>query len=308
MNKSFFAEVDTQHLPLPYSDEKFTVSSAHLIRLFEQCHYRTYGEIVLFGIRAAQTFSPKGEWLTEITIAENKLDYEYLNCLLGLWDKKNHKIAIFQGSTVPFIEHLLKQQSNPSLRLSNQLFQGSYHYFVGAHEPDSRPKEEGAFRLNRHIPTPVWRDYGDNNIVLDVCKPNDHIHAAGTIDTEYRSAGCQVIAGFHDELLPVGEYQKFRILAGQSALPSDLEIHLPYQYILMHSRHLRAIQKGYCLERLMQGSEGAEVRQLQEQLIAEGYLAESIIDKGMMCGESIRAVYEKQKANHLVIDGIHRIA
>ena len=76
----------------------------------------------------------------------------------------------------------------------------------------------------------------------------------------------------------------------------------------MHSRHLRAIQKGYCLERLMQGSEGAEVRQLQEQLIAEGYLAESIIDKGMMCGESIRAVYEKQKANHLVIDGIHRIA
>ncbi len=308
MNKSFFAEVDTQHLPLPYSDEKFTVSSAHLIRLFEQCHYRTYGEIVLFGIRAAQTFSPKGEWLTEITIAENKLDYEYLNCLLGLWDKKNHKIAIFQGSTVPFIEHLLKQQSNPSLRLSNQLFQGSYHYFVGAHEPDSRPKEEGAFRLNRHIPTPVWRNYGDNNIVLDVCKPNDHIHAAGTIDTEYRSAGCQVIAGFHDELLPVGEYQKFRILAGQSALSSDLEIHLPYQYILMHSRHLRAIQKGYCLERLMQGSEGAEVRQLQEQLIAEGYLAESIIDKGMMCGESIRAVYEKQKANHLVIDGIHRIA
>lgn len=307
MDKSFFGDVDTAHLSLPFSEESFTISSAHFVRLFEQCHYRTYGDFVLFGIRAAVALSEKGKWLTEITISESRLDYKHLNCLIGIWDRKNHKVAIFQGSTVPFIDNVIKQQNNPSLRISNQLFQGSYNYYVGAHEPDNRPKEEGAFRLTRHIPTPVWRNYG-NQLVLDACSPNDHIHAAGSMDTEYKSAGCQVVSGFHNNVIPEGEYQQFRVLSGQSAVPSELEIHLPYQYILMHARHLLAIQQGFYAERILQGSEGSEVRVLQEQLINNGYLIESIIDKGVMCGESIKAVYEQQKAQGLIADGIYKIS
>lgn len=307
MKDSFFGEVDTAHLSMPYSDKAFTISSAHLARLAEQCHYRLTSDIVLFGIRAAKSLSEKGQWLTEIRMAENELDYLHLNCLLGIWDRKNHKLAVFQGSTVPFSAHLMKQRENPEQRISNQLAQGLYQYYVGAHEPDHRPKEEGAFRLTRHVPTPVWRDYGNDQLVLDACAPNDHIHAAGSIDTDYKSAGCQVIAGFHDELIPSGEYQQFRVLAGQSALPSELELHLPYQYLLTHARHLHAIQQGFSAERLLQGSEGYWVRKLQEQLISENYLFEPKIDKGLMDGETVKAVYEWQKASHCNADGIYRV-
>ncbi len=307
MKDSFFGEVDTAHLSMSYSDKEFTISSAHLARLAEQCHYRLSNDIVLFGIRAAKSLSVKGQWLTEISIAENQLDYLHLNCLLGIWDRRNHKIAVFQGSTVPLAANLIKQRENPDKRISNQLVQGLYQYYVGAHEPDNRPKEEGAFRLTRHIPTPVWRDYGNDHLVLDACAPNDHIHAAGSIDIDYKSAGCQVIAGFHDELMPSGEYQQFRVLAGQSALPSELDLHLPYQYLLTHTRHLHAIQQGFASERLMQGSEGYLVRELQERLILENYLLEPKIDKGLMDGETVKAVYEWQKASNHNADGIYCI-
>ncbi|GAA5093285.1 peptidoglycan-binding domain-containing protein [Wohlfahrtiimonas larvae] len=307
MTDSFFGEVDTAHLSMPYSDKEFTISSAHFARLAEQCHYRLMGDIVLFGIRAAQSLSQKGKWLTEIKITENRLDYLYLNCLLGLWDRKNHKIAIFQGSTVPFKANVIKQRENPNQRISNQLAQGLYQYYVGAHEPDHRPKEEGAFRLTRHVSTPVWRDYGKGQLILDACAPNDHIHAAGSIDTDYKSAGCQVISGFHNSAMPEGEYQQFRILAGQSALPSELELHLPYQYLLTHTRHLHAIQQGCLNEYLMQGSEGYLVRELQEQLIAENYLFEQKIDKGLMDGKTVKAVYEWQKASSINANGIYHL-
>lgn len=307
MKELFFGEVDTAHLSMPYSAKEFTISSAHLARLAEQCHYRLMNDIVLFGIRAGKALSKKGQWLTEIRIAENHLDYVHLNCLLGIWDRKNHKIAVFQGSTVPFVDNLMKQRDNPHQSISNQLVQGLYCYYVGAHEPDNRPKEEGAFRLTRHIPTPVWRDFGDGQVIIDACAPNDHIHAAGSIDAEYKSAGCQVVAGFHDGLMPTGEYQQFRVLAGQSALPSALELHLPYQYMLTHTRHLHAIQQGFSAERLMQGSEGCWVRKLQEQLILDNYLLEAKIDKGMMDGETVKAVYEWQKAQYSNADGIYRI-
>lgn len=307
MNDSFFGEVDTAHLSLPYSADEFIVSSAHLVRLVEQCHYRLYGDMILFGIRACQTSSPKGQWLTEIKIAEVPLDYQHMKCLLGIWDRKNHKLSIFQGSTVPFIQNVLKQQENPNARMCNQLSQGVYQYFVGAHEPDDRPKEEGAFRLTRSIPSAVWRNYGNNTIVLDSCVPNDHIHAAASEGQDYKSAGCQVVSGFHSDGLPTGQYQQFRILAGQSAMPSALEIYLPYQYILTHTRHLKSIQQGNYVERLMHGSEGAEVRRLQESLIDEGFLFEPKIDKGRMDGRCVKAVYERQKTMGYYPDGIHSV-
>lgn len=307
MSHSFFGQIDTAHLSMPYAEGRFKLSSAHLARLEMQCHYRLTGNIILFGIRAAKTESPKGQWLTEVEIEEVAPDYRHLNCLLGIWDRQQHKIAVFQGSTVPFIENLLKQQQSPTERICNQLAQGLYQYYVGAHEPDNRPKEEGAFRLTRYIPTPVWRDYGEDHCILDACAPNDHIHAAGSTDTEYKSAGCQVISGFHEDIMPTGEYQQFRILAGQSALPSELELHQPYQYMLTHARHLNAIRQGFQAERLMPGSEGVLVRKLQEKLIAEKFLYEPKIDKGLMDGETVKALYEWQKAHNYNADGIYYI-
>lgn len=305
MSDSFFGEVDTAHLSMPYSGTEFTISSAHLARLAEQCHYRLSNDIVLFGIRAGCAVSETGRWLTELTLKETVLDHQHLNCLLGIWDRKNHKIAAFRGSTVALDKNLVKQQDNPDKRLSNQLSQGLYQYYVGAHEPDG-PKEEGAYRLTRYIAVPVWRNLG-KKIVLDACHPNDHIHAAGSSSANYKSAGCQVISGCHDEPMPTGEYQQFRILSGQSAVPSELEIHLPYQYLLTHARHLQAIQQGFAKERLLQGSEGYLVRLLQEKLIAKQFLVEPKIDKGMMEGESIKAVYEWQKSHSINADGIYQI-
>lgn len=306
MTAPFMGEIDTQHLPFGHCDAPFVLSSAHLVRLAEQCHYRLQGDRVLFGLRAAATDAPLGQWLNAITVREQTLDYEHMRCLIGIWDRKQHKIAVFNGSTVPHIKNVQKQRQYPLKKISNQLSQGLYHYFVGAHEPDGRPNEEGAFRLTRMIPVPAWRDFGEA-VMLDSCVPNDHIHAAGSEATDFLSAGCQVISGFHQTPMPTGQYQQFRILAGQSAVPSELEIHLPYQYLLMHVRHLSAIAQGWQADRLLMGSEGHEVRALQETLISQGHLAEPLIDKGVMNGHTVKAVYDRQLIENQVADGIHRL-
>lgn len=302
----FFKDIDTAHLSYPYSDKKFTISPAHLVRLAESCHYQLQGDLILFGIRASRAHSATGQWLSEITLSEGELDYEHFNCLLGIWDRQKSKIIAFEGSTVPYIDNLVKQQNDSSKQISNQLSQGLYNYFVGAHEPDNRPKEEGAFRLTRMIPVPVWRNYGNDTIVLDACFPNDHIHAAGSTDTKFKSAGCQVISGFHEGAMPSGDYQQFRIYAGLSALPSELDIQKPYQYMLVHSRHLFAIQSGWQEDRLLMGSKGMCVRNLQEALIEEKYLQETLIDKGLMDGRTVKAFYDRQKASNEFADGVYK--
>lgn len=296
--------------------EPFTLSSAILARLVESRHYCLSGDIILFGIRAGKLVDGKyGEWLTSASIVENPLDGEHFRCLVGLWDLTTHKIALFPASTIPHQFWQEKQMASPEKKIANCLGTGAYRYVVGAHEPESRPFEEGAFRLSRLQPVFAWRFYEqDHQYLLSKGKPtlsvvNDHIHSAQS-DTKpsgisFSSAGCQVIQGDHTPPnMPTGYYQTFRILSGQSAMPSPLEVGQEYRYLLANISDLADIAAGDQEIYLQQGSTGMTVRLLQEALMQQGDLDEDFIDKGYFNGYTAMALYEFQKREGLTASGI----
>ena len=312
--------IDTAHLNTLASFEPFILSSAILARLAENVAYPLTGEHLLFGIRAGKLVEGHyGQWLTDAVIAEQLLDGEQFGCLLGIWNRQTHKIALFPASTIPHRAWQQKQIEAPEKKIANCLGSGLYQYKVGAHEPEGRPFEEGAFRLTREQPAFAWRFYEkDHRFSIEKGKPtlsvvNDHIHSAQSTTQiggiSFSSAGCQVIEGDHTPpAAPTGFYQTFRILAGQSAQPSPLEIAMPYQYLLTHARHLELIAAGENSLRLLQGSRGMNVRLLQEALMREGYLDENVIDKGTFNGHTAEALYCYQQASDIRADGIATMA
>ena len=298
------------------ASETFTLSSATLARLVENHHYSLIGDIVLFGIRAGKL--EKGEygmWLTDAVISENSLDGENLHCLLGLWNLQTHKIALFPASTVPNRYWQEKQMEDPSKQIANCLGTGAYNYIVGAHEPCNRAFEEGAFRLSRLQPVLAWRFYEPNhqyeftNGIPTLSVVNDHIHSAQSTtkptNISFSSAGCQVVEGDHvPPNMPTGWYQTFRILSGQSAMPSPLEVGIEYRYLLAHVNDLAKIAHGEMGTKLQQGSTGINVRFLQEALMKTGDLNEDLIDKGFFNGYTAEALYHFQKREGLPATGI----
>lgn len=299
------------------SFEPFTLSSALLARLIESRHYQLTGSIVIFGIRAGKLLEGDyGQWLTSAKIVENSLDGEHFRCLVGLWNLTTHKIALFPASTIPHQFWQEKQIDAPEKRIANFLGTGAYRYIVGAHEPDNRPFEEGAFRLSRLQPVFAWRFYQqDPQYLLRNGKPtlsvvNDHIHSAQSTTKpsgiSFSSAGCQVIQGDHTPPnLPTGYYQIFRILSGQSAMPSPLEVGQEYRYLLTHVSDLADIAAGDQEIYLQQGSTGYLVRLLQEALMKKHHdLNEDFIDKGYFNGYTAMALYEFQQREGLIATGI----
>lgn len=300
----------------PAAFEPFTLSSASLARLVENCQYVLTGSIILFGIRAGKLLEGEhGQWLTDALVVEDLLDGENFRCLLGLWNLTTHKIALFPASTVPHQVWQKKQINTPEKHIANCLGVGAYHYLVGAHEPEGRAPEEGAFRLSRSEPVLAWRFYEDNHgYALEKAVPtlsvvNDHIHSAQSTrmptGISFSSAGCQVIQGDHTPPnMPTGYYQTFRVLAGQSAMPSPLEVGQAYDYLLAHVSDFAAIAGGAQETCLQQGSVGMNVRLLQEALMATGDLAEDFIDKGIFNGYTAQALYQFQKREGLFANGI----
>ncbi len=310
--------IDVSHLDRIASYEPFTISSATFARVAEYSYFTLNGDYILLGIRAAKLLEGEyGRWLDSAVIVENSVDGENLRCLMGIWDRKHHKIALFPASTVPNILWQQRQIEMPDRAVANALGVGLYNYLVGAHEPngEGRPFEEGAFRLSRLQPVLAWRFYESNHqfaarlarATLSVV--NDHIHSAQTAvkpeGASFSSAGCQVIEGDHrPPNMPTGFYQTFRTLAGQSAMPSPLEVGMQYQYLLTNVRQLEAIVHGDTSIHLMQGSRGMLVRQLQEALMAKEFLNENDIDKGYFNGYTALALYNYQKSESIVANAI----
>lgn len=300
------------------SSEPLTLSSALLARLVDNCQYPLIGSVILFGIRGGQLVEGAlGQWLSEAQIAQQPLDGENLRCLLGLWDLTTHKIALFPASTVPHQFWQEKQIEQPEARIANCLGVGAYRYIVGAHEPDAsgRAFEEGAFRLSRLQPVLAWRYYAkDHGYLVENGTPtlsvvNDHIHSAQSTTQptgiSFSSAGCQVIQGDHTPPnMPTGFYQTYRILAGQSALPSPLEVGQEYCYLLTEITDLSAIAAGHQALCLQQGSRGMMVRLLQEALMRTQDLDEAMIDKGDFNGYTAKALYDFQKREGHLANGI----
>lgn len=314
--------IDVAHLFTNIVQKKITLNTPiqlnheTLTKYAATCAFRLTNDIILFGIRGALLTSPKNHWHENITFQSICPDHYTPKCVLGVWNQKTHLICAYQGSTVPNAQWIFAQQQSPN-RVANLLGQGCHSYYVGPHEPDNSVPHEGAWRLNSLIDVGVWRlrDPNQNGYSLH-CEfeagiPNDNIHCGYTGThrnprIQFSSAGCQTIIGNQitaDQ--PEGDFQNFRIMAGQSAIPDPRQLGIFYDYLLIPSLHIDLIQNhNFSEQRFMQGSTGIQVRKIQDRLIDLGFLQDGGFNKGHYNGKTALAVYHFQKAHHVLADGI----
>lgn len=308
---------DIAHLPIISNNFfegklSFKIDAQILEQLCQQSHFPLNQTKILFGIRAAKTTDKHEIWLDEGTFYYSQPDHLNFHCTLGIWDRESQKLAFFKASTVPNAYWMQKQQ-NTSSPVANLLMQGLHQYCVGPHEPPEQLPQEGAFSLNRQIDVGAWRCYEGEGFSLSstlcACYPSDNIHAAQTKandEIQFSSAGCQTILGNHTPPdLPMGSYQKFREMAGQTSIPDENQLAQPYQYLLISSAHLFAIAHLDFQElRFFIGSVHPLIRTAQEYLINHNFLDDSGFNRGQYHGKTALAVWNFQKQNHLLADGI----
>ena len=178
---------------------------------------------ILFGLRGCAIVNGRdNELADEVELKDQRPDHDSTRCVLGVWDRAAGRIAVFQGSTVPNANYMLKYYTSKSV--GNMLPTGFYGYVVGAHTTQSS-SVPGSFLLRETLArkrTVVVRRSANNLMydrldVVDPCEPGDNIHPTFSDDPgTYNSAGCQVVMGRGTNGNHTGHWKKFRRLAGQT--------------------------------------------------------------------------------------------
>jgi hypothetical protein len=278
-----------------------TFTSDHLRKLLRVNSY-PYSEtkLMVFGIRGAKAISNKHDSFGfSHTIELSNVNYLNPNCIIGIWNPVENKIALFAGSTVPNLKFIKKQKEGTGR--ANAMQSGFYSYFEkGYHNPGPNSAHQ-ALRLATNI---MLRRSNDdlvftNEDPVEVGNPNDNIHAAYCDDTSgnYSSAGCQVIVG-----QPKNKARNFQENTGYwktffNIIYKDTPSQSHFDYCLFRFTDIEAVAintNGLMEARLRFGSKGNSVLELQQKLKDKGYYNTSL--DGEFGRNTLFAVLAFQKA------------
>lgn len=250
---------------------KFTQEHLKKICLINNYQLPSNIELVFFGIRGAVPVSGDNKFYQTQEVELSVIDNKKLNCTIGQWNLKTGLIALFHGSTVPYISNIASAKLKNGLG-TNQLMEGFYNdYQKGMHKPGT-PTGHDAFYQNGVRPvrrTVDDLDY-DNDDRVDISNPYDNLHAAWTTGEGFASAGCQVISGYpkcQKIATESGDWKNFR----QNAYNISQQ---KFPYILFSgielNRVINSIDKKQ-MQKLRFGSVGLNVKILQEKLKDKKY-------------------------------------
>ena len=258
-------------------------TSDHLRKLLRVNSY-PYSEtkLMVFGIRGAKAISTKHDTFAfSHTIQMSELNYLNPNCIIGIWNPVENKIALFSGSTVPNIKFIKKHKDGTAK--ANAMQSGFYSFYEkGYHNPSPNSAHQ-ALRLATNIM--LRRSNNDlvytNEDPVEVGNPNDNIHAAYCDDLtgNYSSAGCQVIVG-----QPKNKARNFQENTGNwktffNIIYKDTPSQLHFDYCLFRYADIDAVStntSGLMEARLRFGSKGNSVLELQKKLKEKGYFNTSL--------------------------------
>jgi hypothetical protein len=289
---------------------EITFSANNLQRLLRVNAYEySKTDLTVFGIRGAKpTGSAFDSFSASHKIAISDVNYIQPNCLLGIWNPLDAKIALFPGSTVPHVNYIKKHMQG--IKKANCMMTGFYnHYAKGFHNPNERHAHQ-ALKLATNIP--MRRSTNDlvytNADPIEVGNPHDNIHAAycDTVTGNYSSAGCQVIVGQpkckeRNNAENTGYWKKFySIIYGDTA-----QTKFDYSLFRFVDAEAVAISADNPMQmRLRFGSCGNSVLELQQKLKAAGYFHTNL--DGSFGRNTLEAVinYQKQKFGINNADGV----
>ena len=273
------ASIDYSHLGDVFNSQPFQFSADHLERLCQLNHFNVsdLSDEVLFGLRGCHIVEGHGEnFASSVTLAEDVPDHFGYHCVLGIWKRSLHRLAVFDGSTVPSWGHMCLQKTRGGRR-ANMLPCGQYIYVVGTHRGQTITVP-GAFQLQPECDIVVLRS--DNNLVYeigdrwDLCRPGDNIHPGFSPGyAHFSSAGCQTIPGSFVNKRHTGTWATFRRMAGLNPTNNQDKMGRRSYYVLLTGREARLVSKltnTLTLARLRFGSSGSSVIALQNGLTKAG--------------------------------------
>lgn len=287
----------------------FAIGHKALDRLFRASEFALPAEAaVLFGLRGAlptNAFDP--ELRDERNLELGVVDNVHPRCAIGVWDTKSKTVAVFPGSTVPFIASI--QQGLPKQgQGTNQVMESYVAYVPGKHPGNKGPAfQYPAFIQSGDFPhrrTADDLDFDQDDAVF-VAFPGDNLHAAfseGPGQKFFSSFGCQVVCGFpkrsHGNIQDMGMWPRFRDLAMGFRQKS-------YRYALVQGREAQVAATtpaGALAAKLYYGSRGSLTEKVQKALKANGFPAIGV--DGDFGRGTLTAVVAFQKRSGLDGDGI----
>lgn len=282
----------------------FALGKAEIEYLIAANRYQPKGEndIIAFGIRGAQLRDEeKAENEESVALEDARPDHRNFRCVVGFYFRGTGKLSAYTASTVPWHRYMTAGKKN------NLLPTGCYIYKKGDHvgsvtvSPALRLSDaEGSHSgLATVLRTRNDLVFGVDD-VWDVCNPSDNIHCAFS-DDSFSSLGCQTIKGPNKG---DGLWADFQSTIDE--LPDDARV----DYVLVTGAECSIaaalIKAGVPpqsadalrrLGRLRTGSEGEEVKRLQEKLGVE--------PTGYFGAKTKKRLTEVQAENKLPADGIY---
>ncbi|MEL7369300.1 MAG: peptidoglycan-binding domain-containing protein [Myxococcota bacterium] len=282
---------------------------------------------VAFGLRGCQVVAASAGPQRSVRLKEARPDHVHRRCVLGVWDRVEATVAVYEGSTVPdrvqlslHRQYVRFKQKTPKVRdpgvwQANLLPQGLYDYRLGTHLADGPSVHHQPGALLQMKPGPVLRAHRTLSYRHDETwdyarySVGDNIHASMYLRSflEFSSMGCQTVYGRYwpPGERPTGPWQYFRVALGidqDDAANRDAEI----PYMLTTGREARIHAYGFdrpsLLNRIRYGSRGFMALQAQRALKKEGLLASTV--DGKFGRDSAVAVLEFQKRKGLPRDAV----
>lgn len=234
--------------------------------------------LVLFGLRGAKPLSKNASWTEAGELEVAGVDYEHLQCTLGIWDPKQERILLALGSTVPHADNVAKsarRQGKLKGRGTNQLEPGYYHDLTKGEHLQGKPKghaalRQTAFRFYRrgHHPAPYRK-----TDPLFFGNPYDNLHGAWNLDGDepgFSSSGCLVVAGMpHCPRLPESRPNRGAWKSFHAAIYAARQ--KAFSFALVSARESwEVLGEKNPKPRLIYGSQSAEVGKLMADLERKG--------------------------------------
>lgn len=271
---------------------------------------------VVFGLRgAALVGGDRREDVASFTITDQRPDHAEFRCVMGAYDPARRRFWVYQASTVPNAEFVLKcyRDFRAGVGLGaltgNILPTGCYIMTVGTHRRGQPGEIPAVLRLS------TTADGASRVVVLrsleDACydrfdrfleaTPGDNIHPAQR-NSGFSSAGCLTLPGHFANGQHSGAWKAFRTAVGFDETTVGRQVSLVLLTGLdavMAAEARRAGTGMEALRRLRHGSQGAAVARLQAAL----GLAP---DASQLIGPITRAALVRAQAARLGwADGIH---
>lgn len=277
----------------------FNLSAEDLVLLLKANHFVLPDtmKVVALAFRGA-TLGGRHEAVRRSVVScmDVRPDHSNFRCLLGFWHRKEGKITLFSGSTVPcprYIENYYFKENNLPYKYRidcNMAPTGRYVFRVGTHDGG---KIDPALRMSepdepkKDAKAAVWRTSNDLTYGLKdpLKKPKivyDNVHCSYFVDWSpgyrayFSSAGCLTVRGGKGPTHQWRKYQKELNKIG-SGKRIDLLLFTGKEAALVSQAREAGADEATIiapLTRLRLGSSGAAVKRLQRKLGVEasGYL------------------------------------